>query len=185
MASLSRSSLLVALSFSIFFINPSFAKPRPNVTDAEIITICSKTPAPSFCLKVLSNETLHANQTSLHGLAKISIELALASADETEVEISPLIKQAENYTVREGYTLCSQNYQEAVASLKDAKRLLSKHDYRGVRVQALAALEEAEACEHDLRIPAFNPSPLHDKNEEFKHYCNIIWAITNRLVDYY
>ncbi|OMO69156.1 Pectinesterase inhibitor [Corchorus capsularis] len=174
--------LLIASSLAIIlFINPSEAKPRPNVTNDEINTICSKTIAPSFCFRVLTNQTLHANETSLVGLAKISIQLALDSAYDTQLAISPLIKQAKNYTEREGYTLCSQNYRQAVAAVREAKQKLAKHDYRGVRVEALAAVEEARACENRVKSSAY--SPLHERNKGFIRYSNIIWAISNRLVE--
>ena len=175
---------LVAFSLAIFFINPLSAKPRPNVTNEEINTICTKTQAPSFCFQVLTNETLHANETNLHGLAKISIGLAVASAEGTQTAITPLVKQAKNYTKREGYTLCSQNYGEALSTLRRARKLLAKHDYRGLRVAALAAVEKAKACENHVKTAGYNVDyPLHEKNKEFKRYCNIIWAISNRLVE--
>ncbi|XVE90876.1 hypothetical protein DITRI_Ditri20bG0111400 [Diplodiscus trichospermus] len=186
MAFFGSSFLLVALSVAFFFTNvPTFAEPGRNITDAEISTICSKTLSPSFCSRVLTNKTLHANQTDLHGLAKISIGLALAFANETHAAIDPLIKAARNYNEREGYVLCSKNYEEAIHALRDAQRMLSKQDYRGVRVEALAAAAEAKACEHDVGIPSspYNPSPLQEKNKNFNNYCNIIWAITNRLVE--
>ncbi|XVE90871.1 hypothetical protein DITRI_Ditri20bG0110900 [Diplodiscus trichospermus] len=184
MAFFGSSFLLVALSVAFFFTNPTFAEPGRNVTDAEISTICAKTLSPSFCSRLLSNKTLHANQTDLHGLAKISIGLALAYASETHATIDPLIKAARNYNEREGYVLCSKNYEEAIDALRDAQRMLSKQDYRGVRVESLAAAEEAKSCEHDVGIPSspYNP-PLQEKIKNFNNYCNIIWAITNRLVE--
>ncbi|OMO91921.1 Pectinesterase inhibitor [Corchorus capsularis] len=164
------------------FLRNITAQSKPNITKDDINTICSKTRAPSFCFRVLTNQTLHAKETSLLGLANISIDLALASAYDTQLAISPLIKLAKDYTEREGYTLCSQNYRQAVAAVRDAKQKLGKHEYRGVRVEALAAVEEARACESRVKSSAY--SPLHERNKGFIRYCNILWAITNRLVEY-
>ncbi|OMO79087.1 Pectinesterase inhibitor [Corchorus olitorius] len=183
----SASCFLFASSLAIILliINPCVAQSRPNITKDDINTICSKTRAPSFCFRVLTNQTLHAKETSLLGLANISIELALATAYDTQLAISPLIKLANNYTEREGYTLCSQNYRQAVAAVRDAMQKLAKHEYRGVRVEALAAVEEARACENRVKSSAFKPySPLHERNKGFIRYCNILWAISNRLVEY-
>ncbi|OMO98456.1 Pectinesterase inhibitor [Corchorus capsularis] len=184
MASFAKCLLIATSLVIILIINPSAAaKPSPNVTNADINSICNKTLAPSFCFRVLTNQTLHANETTLFGLANISINIALASANETQFAIAPLIKQAKNFTVREAYTLCSHNYKEAAVAVRDAQRLLAKHNYRGMRISALSAVEEAKACENHIKSPAVcSHSPLHDKNRDFKRYCNIIWAISNRLV---
>ncbi|OMO98457.1 Pectinesterase inhibitor [Corchorus capsularis] len=183
MASFAR-FLLIATSLAIMlFINPCAAKSRPLVTYADINTICSKTDDQSFCSRVLTNPSLHPYETNLYGLAKISINLALTAAYDTQQAISPLLNQAKNYKEREAYTLCSNNYKEASASVRNANRLLAKHDYRGVRVSALSGVEEAKDCESHAKI---NPnSPLVQKNGDFKNYCNILWVISNRLVEYY
>ncbi|OMO58309.1 Pectinesterase inhibitor [Corchorus olitorius] len=173
--------LLIATSLAIIlFINPSAAKSRPIlVTNADIKTMCSKTEAHSLCLRLLTNQA-----NDLHELAMIPLYLALKSASQTRQAISPLIRQAKNYKETQAYALCSQNYSEALDSVKLALLLLSKHDYRGLRVAALSAVVKAKAC--GVRVATFiNPfSPFLQKNGDFKNYCNILWVITNRLLEY-
>ncbi|OMP11864.1 Pectinesterase inhibitor [Corchorus olitorius] len=183
MASFARFLLIATSLATILFINPSAAKSsRPLVTYADINTICSKTEDQPFCFRVLTNQTFRPYETDLLGLAKIPINLALTGAFYIKRDIPPLLKQAKNYKEREAYTLCTQNYNDAYDTVRKAIRFRVKGDYRGLRVAALSGGEEAKAC--GVRVAQFNPSsPLLQKNGELKNYFNIIWVISNRLIE--
>lgn len=145
--------------------------------------ICSETENYSFCSQVLSSNPQITNNKDIRGLAKISIDLAYASAKETSAIIEPLMKQESNSGYKEEYAFCSNNYGEAVLDLEDATRLLEKGDYKALHEQALSAMDAAEDCEvlFEVPPPPNDNSQLQEKIETFVNLCSINLAVSDRL----
>lgn len=167
-------SLLLALPFMT--IIPTFA------SENLISLICSKSINPPLCLKALKSDPRSA-QANLRGLGQISIDLAQASAKETSRMIELLAKNTTNRRLKGQYETCTENYDDAISNLDDAKNFLKSDDFESLNVYASAVVTDADTCEDSfVESPGtVEPQQLKQANKNLEDFANIILVIANRL----
>lgn len=70
-----------------------------------------------------------------------------------------------------------------MAELVNAQNFLASGYYRKLRVESITAKVKAKTCDETLDKPPKTITPISDYDRDFRHYCSIVWAVSNRLID--
>ncbi|KAL4643237.1 hypothetical protein ACB092_02G079300 [Castanea dentata] len=150
----SSSSKFSLLLMILFISTLSSANLVLKVSESTINAICTKTLNPSFSK---SNATNSSDQ------------------------IHSLIQHTDNPQLKERYTSCSKNYDNAIGDFKQAKKRLIKGNKNGLKDAAATAMGEFNACGENFRQAPVDPSTLQKSNENLLDFCSIILVMTKYL----
>lgn len=175
----SRTSILFTILLAFpFFITHLSARPRAKATNNDLLnTVCSTTQNPSFCLKALKSDPRSAT-ADVHGLAKISIDMARAIAVRTFGFIGSLDKRETNPQLKKRYALCSVSYDNAIGYAEAAEGSLGTQDYQSLSIQASAVMSEVDECEESFKTPPPGSSTIRLANRMLDDLSDIIYEIT-------
>jgi len=177
----SSSSICSLLLMILFISTPSSANLVLKVSESTINAICTKTLNPSFCLGILKSYADHPHKRDITGLARITIYLAKSNATTTSDQIHSLIQHTDNPQLKERYTSCSKNYDNAIDDFKQAKKRLIEGNKNGLEDAAATAMGEFNACGENFRQPPADPSTLQKSNKNLLDFCSIVLVMTKFL----
>ncbi|KAF8039011.1 hypothetical protein BT93_B1529 [Corymbia citriodora subsp. variegata] len=100
-------------------------------SDRMVKDICSKTQDLGFCMQILAYDPPTKGAALLRSLALFSLDLAQASASET------------NPQLREAFAKCSAAYGAAIFAMGDAEKFVVSGDYVNLRSQGQFKQEKA------------------------------------------
>lgn len=169
---MANSSSLLAFSLLLFIVVSHAAS-----TNDVVSTICPKTKNPPFCASVLKS----AGTTDLKGLATYTLNLARTNAGKSLTLAKSLAAAATDPQLKERYSSCSENYDEAIGDIENAQKDLASGDFNGVNVATSGAMTSVDDCEDDFKQPPADTSSLLKDGKTLNDICSIILVISNLL----
>ncbi|XP_030441855.1 pectinesterase inhibitor-like [Syzygium oleosum] len=152
-------------------------------SDRMVKEICSKTQDRVFCMQILAYDPPTKGAALLRSLALFSLDLAQASASETQIAIHARINDTGDPQLREAFAACLAAYGTAVSALRDADKFVASGDYVNLRTQASGAAAQVKRCRTALEFKEeAGRASIGVKNNDLKRTCSIILAISNRLL---
>lgn len=181
----------MALSFqSIIFIALTFAVAAPPASgrreEPESVTdlrnFCAQTNRTRECWNIIKPQLDRFNDTNYRGVAGVTIDLAIAKADQIHDLLNRLHEDSKNNNLKDKYLSCSKNYNDAHRNLDLAKRNLdSDNHFRNIPVQIDDTIEELESCRRQFDEDSFDPAHIRNRNKEFGNYVEIVRVATELL----
>ena len=176
----SRNKIWVALFVVIFFISSS-ARLSLAVTKAEINTICTGTPNPSFCFKLFKSDP-HITNLNLTGLVKVLIKYAHDESLDTEKIIQLHAESIKDPFIKKQYSLCSNNFEYTLVPFDSALKYLAAKDPHSLNVNIAAAMTFAETCKDVFEEFHIKLDPqILMKINDFQDLCSIPLMISTML----
>ncbi|KAL0442360.1 UNVERIFIED_CONTAM: hypothetical protein Slati_1958700 [Sesamum latifolium] len=120
-------------------------------------------------------------ETDSRSVAGAVIGLAVAKAQEIHDRLNQLYQDSGDDKLKEKYTSCSKNYNDANRNLYLAKTNLDSNDFQNIPVQMDDTLEELKSCRHEFDKDSFDPAHIRNRNKEFGVYVDIVKVATDRL----
>lgn len=172
------SSIAHVLIFSLVipFISPSQATTSPP--DA-IEKICKQYIFYDFCVQVLSSDPGSAT-ADLLGLTKISINLLLRNATDTQALIEALQKNTttEPPELQTCLSDCHDLYESSLWSINSAKTLVEGGNFTGyVNLYLDGPTDYAALCNDSLLDQGFSDSPLVPRNNYLSQLSGISFGV--------
>ncbi|XP_022138608.1 pectinesterase inhibitor-like [Momordica charantia] len=166
-------SIILVLSSLLAFLSLHADAASPNDV---VSTVCPKTSNPGFCASVLKS----AGSPDLARVAAYTLNLARTNAAQSLSLARSLAKTSET-PLKQCYSACSVNYDEAVGEIEQAQNYLAVGDYNGVNVEASAVMTEVGECDGTFRNPPADTSSLTKNGKTLEDLCSIILVISNLL----
>ncbi|XP_031252488.1 pectinesterase inhibitor-like [Pistacia vera] len=145
----------------------------------DLITkTCEHTRFRTLCIAALTSDT-ESKSTNLHGLAEISLKIALSNASETHDYISELAGKTKDKYMQQCLEDCSENYRQAALQIEDSMKALSSKGYENVKTWVSGAMSNAESCQEGFHGKRGYKCPFSMMNKFFSQLCSISLSITN------
>ncbi|XP_077251448.1 putative invertase inhibitor [Tasmannia lanceolata] len=167
--------LITPLTFLLFF----HCSATITVNDEAIIqAMCSHTQYPIICITSLDSDR-RSYAADFHGLARISMELALLNGSRILSFVSELQKTATDPDMKNSLAYCSQLYNTLVFSMfKTAIEKFDAGDYADAVNMLLGCVNTAEGCEQIFKA---GTSPLTQKNAVQLQLCDVSMGLIQEL----
>ncbi|KAJ8766360.1 hypothetical protein K2173_022419 [Erythroxylum novogranatense] len=179
----------VSFSVAVLLLTVASASMRVHekTSESDIKAICESTIIPAYCFKLFNSDPRLVS-IDLPSVATILIVKGQDKLSRTEKLIKTLIKKASpkpppggGPSLKERYLSCSENYDDALADILEAKQFIISHDYFGAQIHASAVLDDIVTCDDDLTDPTPDPSPLARHNMDASRLSRVILAVINHL----
>ncbi|KAL5565979.1 hypothetical protein UlMin_029143 [Ulmus minor] len=167
------------LTTSFFFVilTTFFLLQINKVESADLIDkACGTARFKAYCEATLRSHP-NSKNADLHGLAKISLQLAQGNATAIHDQVSKLLKTSTDKSIKPALKDCLKNYQDARDQLNAAMPALDSKQYFDVNSKATAAVNDAYSCESGFEK---GKSPLSNFNTIFNRLCTIVLGVANR-----
>ncbi|XP_058108939.1 pectinesterase inhibitor-like [Magnolia sinica] len=168
---------LFLLPFILLFIHSSpFTKAQK---DDLIVRTCTETNFPDYCISSFRSDSRSSTADS-KGLARLSIELALATAQNTLSFTKDQHKIVPNDDMKKRLADCTANYEDAIKYLAKASTKFESGNYIDAAAKVSKAITEAGKCREELRTPPTIPA-VEKKCDEMGYACDTAFVIISIL----
>ncbi|WMV15627.1 hypothetical protein MTR67_009012 [Solanum verrucosum] len=164
------------LIVSLLLISVTLTSVKADLID----DICSKTQKNDVCLSVL-REDPRSKDSNLKDLMTIAIDLSQKNTQYVRNLVAMLFNKETNSTLKTRYSLCWENYNDAIANLGYLPDLLKSKDYEVLNTHASAALSDPSKCDANFSEPPVEPIQLKVANENLRELIDIILVINKLL----
>ncbi|XP_022138711.1 pectinesterase inhibitor-like [Momordica charantia] len=170
-SSVVASSLLAFVSSLVLLLHVASANDVAS-------TICPKTKNPGFC----TTELKTAGSADLKALATHTLNLARKKAGESVALANDLAAKATDPQLKERYTSCSKNFDEAIGNIETAEKHLASGDYNGVNLAGSAVMSTVDDCRANFETGPADTSSLSTNGKTLDDISSIILVISNLLL---
>ncbi|MCD7464779.1 hypothetical protein HAX54_053408 [Datura stramonium] len=115
------------------------------------------------------------------GLMNISIDLSQKNATFVYNVVSTLLKQATDPKLKLRYTLCLENFKDAINNLEKLPGLLKSKDYYSLSAHASAAIGDPSTCDNRFLEPPAETPQLKDASDKLRGLIDVILVLVNFL----
>ncbi|KAG9129297.1 hypothetical protein Leryth_015681 [Lithospermum erythrorhizon] len=144
---------------------------------------CKNTKYYDLCVSSLTSNSTSLNEDP-KGLAMIMVRVAITNATSTN---SYLSSQATSSTsngssMKKILKECANKYGYANEALKSSLQDLASEVYDYAYMHVMAAADYPNACHNAFKGGLAYPSELANREEGFKHICDVVLGIIDNLV---
>ncbi|XP_039036751.1 pectinesterase inhibitor-like, partial [Hibiscus syriacus] len=165
-----------------FFICSSFFLLNNAAPENKIVTeVCQKVREKNLCLSSLSAEHAGQDAKDIAAVGLIAINVASNNGSAISVFIKNTLVDREHLgpSVEQNFEDCAENFDDAMQELDDALELITSKDFKNLKTEMGAAIDDADACAMLLNQSGGKDLELFNKANIFRQLCSIAYDIAN------
>ncbi|XP_068660724.1 cell wall / vacuolar inhibitor of fructosidase 1-like [Aristolochia californica] len=133
---------------------------------------CKRTSHVDLCVSSLESDKRSFGE-DYHGLARISLEQALAKGNGVSLQVLKLLSETSDDVMATDLTECGRRYSNIVHMVEDSLQAFDSQSYVLAQFQLSSCIFDASMCKQAFEEQPGRRSPLGDANDIMEGLCVI------------